>query len=119
MSKLINRIKTLIFFLPAIWKTKDWDYEYSVDLFIRHLEYLKKGIEKEGDHKTVSEIDTFINMYKTYRRDPHFIDYVKVCKSNVSEEERKQAFKNYTYLNNYNREELFVYLRDNIEKWWN
>ena len=118
MYKLINRIKAFIFFLPTIWKTEDWDYGYGVDLFIRHLEYLKKGIGERGDHKIVDEINTFIRMYKTYEKDPHFIDYIKICKSNVSEEEKMQAFENYTYLENYDREELFNYLRDNIENWW-
>ena len=123
MSRLIDRIKALIFFLPTIWGIGSWDYKEGTDLFVKYLEFLSKGIRKRNTHTNArmisGEIDTFIRMYKTYERDPHFIDYVKIYKSGVSEEERKQAFKNYTYLNNYNREELFVYLRDNIEKWWN
>ena len=122
MSRLIDRIKALIFFLPTIWGIGSWDYEEGTNLFVKYLEFLSKGIRKRNTHTNArmisGEIDTFIRMYKTYERDPHFIEYVKVCKSNVSEEERMQAFENYTYLKNYDREELFNYLRDNIEKWW-
>lgn len=122
MSRLIDRIKALIFFLPTIWGIGSWDYEEGTDLFVKYLEFLSKGLRKRNTHTNAhmisGEIDTFINMYKTYERDPHFIDYVKVCRLNVSEKERIQAFENYTYLKNYDREELFIYLRDNIEKWW-
>ena len=112
MSRLIDRIKALIFFLPTIWEIGSWDYEEGTDLFVKYLEFLSKGIRKRNVHanayKNAVEIDTFIRMYKTYERDPHFIEYVRVCKLNVSEEERMQAFENYTYLKNYDREELFM-----------
>lgn len=122
MSRLIDRIKALIFFLPTIWGVGSWDYEEGTDLFVKYLEFLSKGIRKRNIHTNArmisGEIDTFIRMYKTYERDPHFIEYVKICKSNVSEEGRTQAYEDYVYLKNYDREELFIYLRDNIEKWW-
>ena len=122
MSRLIVRIKTLIFFLPTIWRIKSWDYEYGTDLFVKYLEFLSKGIRKRNIHANArmisGEIDTFIRMYNKYNTDPHFKDYVKIHKENESEEEQAKAFENYTYLNNYDKEELFNYLRDNIEKWW-
>lgn len=122
MYKLINRIKALIFFLPTIWGIGSWDYEEGTDLFVKYLEFLAKGIRKRNIHANAcmisAEIDTFIRMYNKYNTDPHFIDYVKICKESKSEEEQAKAFENYTYLNNYDKEELFNYLRDNIEKWW-
>ena len=122
MYNLINRIKALIFFLPTIWNIRSSDYEEGVDLFVKYLEFLSKGIQKRNTHTNArmisGEIDTFIRMYNKYNTDPHFIDYVKISKESKSEEEEIEAFENYTYLYNYDKEELFNYLRDNIEKWW-
>ena len=122
VKRTIRNIKKLIIFLPVVWETEDWDYTYGVELFIKQLEYLKEGIDKRDRHEnkddTINEINTFISMYRTYEMDPHFIDYVKIFKSATSEEERVQAYEDYSYLENYEREELYNYLRDNLEKWW-
>lgn len=123
IKRTIRNLKKLIFFLPVVWKTEDWDYTYGVELFIKQLEYLKKGINKRDEHESkshiIDEIDTFIDMYRTYeRRDIHFKEYVEIQKLGVSEKERVQAYDEYTYLRNCEREELYNYLRDNLEKWW-
>lgn len=122
VKRTIRNIKKLIIFLPVVWETEDWDYTYGVELFIKQLEYLKEGINKRDRHEnkddTINEINTFISMYRTYEMDTHFIDYVKIFKSATSEEERVQAYEDYSYLENYEREELYNYLRDNLEKWW-
>ena len=122
MSRLIVRIKALIFFLPTIWRIKSWDYEYGTDLFVKYLEFLSKGIRKRDIHANArmisEEIDTFIRMYNKYNTDPHFAEFVKIHKECKSYEEKVKALEYYTDLNNYDKEELFIYLRDNIEKWW-
>lgn len=122
VKRTIRNIKKLIIFLPVVWETEDWDYTYGVELFIKQLEYLKEGINKRDRHEnkddTINEINTFIDMYRKYESDPHFNNYAKIFKSATSEEERVQAYEDYSYLENYEREELYNYLRDNLEKWW-
>ena len=121
MYKLIDRIKALIFFLPIIWRIKSWDYEEGTDLFVKYLEFLSKGLRKRDIHanayKNAVEIDTFIRMYNKYNKDPHFAEFVKIHKECKSYEEKVKALEYYTDLKNYDKEELFIYLRDNIEKW--
>lgn len=122
ISRFIEKVRMIIFFLPMMWNTGNWDYEYSVELFIKGLEYLKKGIlsrdKFESTEKTVREIDTFINMYREYEKDSHFKDYVKVHKETKDEEVRLKAYEEYNYLVELEKEEVFNYLRDHLENWW-
>ena len=122
ISRFIEKVRMIIFFLPMMWNTGNWDYEYSVELFIKGLEYLKKGIlsrdKFESTEKTVREIDTFINMYREYEKDSHFKDYVKVHKGTKDEEVRLKAYEEYNYLVELEKEEVFNYLRDHLENWW-
>ena len=45
-----NQIKRVFDFLPIIWKSYDWDYHYSIDIFKKQLERQADFLESDKSH---------------------------------------------------------------------
>lgn len=66
IKHFFGRIRNIIKWLPVIWKTYDWDYCYSIDVFKFHLKQIQKSLEDdashEGDKHHASRIKTIIEL---------------------------------------------------------
>lgn len=49
ISYFFYKIKRLFEYFPIIWKTHDWDYSYSIDIFRYQLQRTLKSFEKNED----------------------------------------------------------------------
>lgn len=72
---IINGIKNILYYLPVIWKDRDWDYEFTLDLLkaklIKQRNYFKKSnlvVETpqmiEQINNTLQAIDDFGNYFE-------------------------------------------------------
>lgn len=48
MRNLIKKIKTIISYLPVLWKDEDWDYFYLDALLLHKLKRMKNCFDKDG-----------------------------------------------------------------------
>lgn len=48
--QITRGLESLIYFLPTIWKFRDWDYTYVWEMELAAIRRLRLGIEKRGSH---------------------------------------------------------------------
>ena len=93
IGQLIYKIKRIIDFIPILWKSHDFDYVYSIDLFKYQLERTAKHIELHGvteDKKhTINRIKTAIRLLDKVYNEEYVNDYLDVIESKYG----KGAFK--------------------------
>lgn len=71
VKRFFRRLKRLIEYIPVIWKTDDYDYNYSIQLFQYQLRRIANYIETSGHienaSQTVLQIRTAVDLIdKTY-----------------------------------------------------
>ena len=128
-------IKNLIFWFPKIWKLRDFDYGYGVDLFISYLKVLRKGMNKYqsyiGYENDIRRIDTFLKLYDFYIELEYFKEYEeKLRKEGIpsisyntyltseQEERKSELFKECLDKEKRLKKILWKYLEYNLEYWW-
>lgn len=57
IKDIIRRIKRIADFLPIIWKGRDFDYNYSIELFHYQLERTAKFLESDKAYSLNSNVD--------------------------------------------------------------
>ncbi|MGJ7024929.1 hypothetical protein [Petrimonas sulfuriphila] len=128
-------INNLVVWFPLIWKLRDFDYSYGVNLFMFYLKTLRKGINKYRSHvdyeHDLATLDRFIKMYEFYDSNGYFERYVEQLRrenipplySNepVSEDEyarREELFRDCVDKGKRLEDILWRYLRQNMGRWW-
>jgi len=117
IKNFIRNIKRVLQWLPIIWKDRDWDYYHIYEMLKQKLIRTEKHIREDGLHVyhkvDADEIKKAIEMIEVVQYEYHLDKYLSEAKSwedvgmAKSIEDHDKA-----------RQELFQYLSDNIEKWW-
>lgn len=123
-------IQNIIYYLPVIWKDRDWDNEYILDLLKHKLKKNEKNLRKYSlavdSDKTADEIKDVVDLIEIYpnitlEADPDFKyqEYIE----NIKDEEEKDYWIRRYYTSIYNMEDecykmIFELLGRNSQKWW-
>ena len=123
-------IENIVYYLPVIWKDRDWDNEYILDLLkhklIKNEKKLRKYSLAVNSEKTADEIKNVIDLIEIYPNitlcaDPDFKyqEYIE----NISDEEEKNYWIKKYYTSIYNIEDecykmIFELLGKNSQGWW-
>lgn len=123
-------IQNIIYYLPVIWKDRDWDNEYILDLLKYKLKKNEKNLRKYSiavdNDKTADEIKNVVDLIEIYpnitlEADPDFKyqEYIE----NIEDEEEKDYWIRRYYTSIYNMEDecykmIFELLGRNSQKWW-
>ena len=119
MYKIKNKIKQirrLIKWIPIIWNDRDWDYYYIYEMLRQKLVSTEKYIREEGIHiynkEDASSIKKAIELLEKVQYEYYIDQYLST--KNWTDEGLIKSAKDHDKA----RQELFQYLSDNIEKWW-
>lgn len=113
----IRQIRNLIRWIPIIWNDRDWDYYFIYEMLKQKLINVEKFTRGKGIHYynnvDANNILKAIDMIDKVQHEYHIDKYLSESKEwdhngmTKSIEDHDKA-----------RQELFQYLSDNIEKWW-
>ena len=123
-------IQNIIYYLPAVWKDRDWDNEYILDLLKHKLKKNEKNLRKYSiavdNDNTADEFKNVVDLIEIYpnitlEADPDFKyqEYIE----NIEDEEEKDYWIRKYYTSIYNMEDecykmIFELLGRNSQKWW-
>jgi len=113
----IQNIKRVLYWFPIIWNDRDWDYYYIYEMLKQKLICTERHIRKDGIHLynkvDADQIREAINMIDKVQKEYYIDKYLSESKSWEDSEMAKCIVDH-----DKARQELFQYLSDNIEKWW-
>jgi len=113
----IKQLRKLIRWIPIIWRDRDWDYYFVYEILKQKLIDTEKYIRKDGLHvfneHDADSIKTAIEMIEKVQTEYHLDKYLSEA-TEWTKEGMDKAAKDH----NKARQELFKYLNNNIEKWW-
>ena len=98
----IRRIKRIADFLPIIWKGRDFDYNYSVELFHHQLERTAKFLESDKAYSLNSEVDaqkirTAIKLGKRVFNEYYMTEWATLVENRFGPNALKFHFEDLTY----------------------
>ena len=113
----IRQIRKILRWIPILWKDRDWDYYHVYEILKQKLIDTEAYIRVEGLHlynnEDADSIKKAIEMIEKVQTE-YFLDkYLSEAKSWEAEGIEK-ATKDHDDA----RRELFDFLNNNIEKWW-
>ena len=120
MYKIKNKVRQLrkvLRWIPIIWNDRDWDYYFIYEILKQKLIDTETHIRKDGVH-LYNEIDAdsinkAIKMIEKVQTEYHINEYMLKDKKWT-----KRGIDKATTNHDKARKELFDYLNNNIEKWW-
>ena len=113
----IRQIRNLIRWAPIIWHDRDWDYYFIYEILKQKLKHVEQYTIKNGSHVN-SDIDaenirTAIEMIDKVQHEYHIDKYLSEAKE-WDHNGMTQSIEDHDKA----RQELFQFLNDNIERWW-
>lgn len=75
-----NGVKSVVYYLPIIWKSRNWDHGFCLDLYIASLKRLRsclKNSEVADMSNEVKELNLIIKMLSVYNSEEHTNTYKK------------------------------------------
>jgi hypothetical protein len=117
IKNTIRQIRKIIRWVPILWKDRDWDYYFVYEVLKQKLIDTERYIRVDGLHIYNNEdadgILKAIEMIEKVQTEYHLDKYLSEAKEWTTEGIDKST-KDHEQA----RKELFQYLSDNIEKWW-
>ena len=117
IKQFFRRIYNLYRWFPIIWKDHDWDYYFIYEIIKQKLINTEKYTREKGIHmyntQDADSIKTAIEMIEKVQTEYHLDKYLSEATEWTTEGMNK-AVKDHDKA----RRELFKYLSNNIEKWW-
>jgi hypothetical protein len=117
IKQKIKQLRKLIRWVPIIWKDRDWDYYFVYEILKQKLIDTEVYIRKDGLHvfneHDADSILKAIEMIEKVQTEYHLDKYLSEATEWTTEGMDKAAKDH-----NKARRELFRYLSNNIEKWW-
>lgn len=117
IKNTIRKIRKIIRWIPILWNDRDWDYYFIYETLKQKLIDTETYVRKEGLHifnnEEADSILKAIEMIEKVQTEYHLDKYLSEAKEwdvdgiDKATNDHKQA-----------RQELFQYLNDNIEQWW-
>lgn len=125
---LINGIKNIFIYLPIIWKDRDWDYLFLLDLISFKLKRMQKCFKKYScsvdSKEDIENMQKVIDLIKTYNDLDNFSFYgdevEKIEKSNIEDKEYyiHRYYRAIYDLENATFEGIFYFLSKYLRGWW-
>jgi hypothetical protein len=116
MRSFIQGIKNLIKWFPYIWKDRDYDYTYTLELLKRKLLFQAISTRRNSNHSSAIDDANLMEecaiLLHAVQREV-YIDEV-ISSNETTEERMKEAIE----LHNEARIKAFAILSENIEHWW-
>lgn len=117
IKEFIRKIKNLIRWTPILWQDRDWDYYFIYEILKQKLTFTEQYIRDKGIHLYNTEdansilkaIDLINKVQTEYYLDKYLSEATEWTKEGINKS---------TADHNKARKELFQYLNNNIEKWW-
>jgi hypothetical protein len=117
IKQKIKQLRKLIRWIPILWNDRDWDYYFVYEMLKQKLIDTEKYIRKDGVHmfnnKDADSILKAIDMIEKVQTEYHLDKYLSEATEWTAEGIDK-ATKDHDKA----KRELFKYLNNNIEKWW-
>lgn len=124
-------VKNIIEYMPIIYKDRDWDYEFILDILKYKLERTRNRIKEDnifiGADRVVEEISTQIKLIDDYRNNYELYEsshqsLVKKIANAKTQENKDKYIKQY-YTNMYKEEnrawcKIFDYMKEHMRAWW-
>jgi hypothetical protein len=113
----IRQVRKVLRWIPILWKDRDWDYYFVYEILKQKLIDTEKYIRKDGVHMfndtDVDSIQKAIDMIEKVQTE-YFLDKYLSEATEWTTEGIDKAAKDHDKA----RRDLFRYLSNNIEKWW-
>jgi hypothetical protein len=117
IKEYIKKIKNLIRWAPIIWNDRDWDYYFIYEILKQKLINVEKFTRRDGVHfynnRDADDILKAIDLINKVQTEYHLDKYLSEATEWTTEGMNKS-----TKDHDKARQELFRYLSNNIEKWW-
>jgi len=117
IKNTIRQIRKIIRWIPILWNDRDWDYYFVYEILKQKLIDTEQYIRKDGVHifnnEDANSILKAIDMIDKVQHEYHVDKYLSEAKEWTKEGMDKAAVDH-----DIAKQELFQYLSDNIEKWW-
>jgi hypothetical protein len=117
IKQKIKQLRKLIRWIPIIWKDRDWDYYFVYEILKQKLIDTEVYIRKDGLHvfneHDADSILKAIDLIEKVQTEYHLDKYLSEATEWTTEGMDKAAKDH-----NKAKRELFKYLSNNIEKWW-
>lgn len=124
-------VKNIIEYMPIIYKDRDWDYEFILDILKYKLERTRNRIKEDnifiGADRVVEEISTQIKLIDDYRNNNELyeLSHQSLVKkiANAKTQENKDKYIKQYYTNMYKEEnrawcKIFDYMKEHMRAWW-
>lgn len=97
MKKMFNNIRRIITWIPIIWKTRDWDYGYSIKVFKFQLERQAKFLESDraitrSAKNDSSRIRTVIKLMDKVYNEDYALEYHDILEEKYGKDVLKPKF---------------------------
>jgi hypothetical protein len=117
IKQFFERFRHLIHWYPIIWRDRDWDYYFIYEILKHKLINTEKYIRKKGIHmynnQDADSILKAIEMIEKVQTEYHLDKYMS-----EATDWTKEGINKATADHDKAKKELFNYLNNNIEKWW-
>jgi hypothetical protein len=116
MKKFIYGVKNLIKWFPTIWKDRDYDHYYTIEVLKKKLLFQARSMKKNSLHensaKYVEQMETCAVLLHVIQNEMHIEEMM--LKNYSSEVLLEKAIESH----NASRKRLFAIMEENIEHWW-
>jgi len=117
IKQFFKRLHNLYRWTPIIWKDRDWDYYFIYEILKQKLINVEKFTRGEGIHfynnRDADSILKAIDMIEKVQNEYYLDKYLSET-TEWSDKGMNKAIVDHDIA----KQELFQYLSDNIEKWW-
>jgi len=117
VKEYIRKIKNLVRWAPIIWRDHDWDYYFIYEILKYKLIFTEKFLREKGYHmyntQDADSIKKTIDMLEKVQSEYYLDKYMSAVPKWT-----KEGINKATADHDKAKQELFQYLNDNIEKWW-
>lgn len=117
MRKLIYGVKNLIRWFPTIWKDRDYDHYYIMEILKKKLEFQAESTRKYSLHKNsekyAKQMERCAALIHIVQNEVFINDLID-NDDDVSAEKFREAIDSHSSA----KHDLFNIMEENIESWW-
>jgi hypothetical protein len=116
MRSFIQGIKNLIKWFPTIWKDRDHDYYYTMEVLKKKLEFQAKSMKECSLHanssKYTEQLETCVILLEIVQNETYIEELID--KLGSTDEDLHNAIVQHEKA----RRKFFDIMEENIENWW-
>ena len=116
IKQFFKRVYNLYRWFPIIWKDRDWDHYYILEILKHKLIFMSKNIRENGNHVSAeydaNKMMLCVRLIDKIQNERYMEDLINKDKLTIDDLNRGIAKQNKA------RKLLFKSLEQNIERWW-